>query len=88
MKKVRTKRATRRFPVVPFLFELVTYGLLLTGYFLLVLHFLGGALQTLYSTSRTTYAVVALALIVGQGMLLEALTTVLLRFFQRWTDRG
>ena len=74
--------------MVPFAMELVTYGLLVSGYFFVVLHFLGGALQDLYSTNRTTYAVVALALILGQGLILEALTTVLLRFFQRRKDRG
>lgn len=85
MNEGRTKRTIGGLPVVPFLLELVTYGLLVNGYFFLVLHFLGGALQNLYSTDKTAYAVVALALIVGQGMLLEALTTGLLRLFQRRT---
>jgi hypothetical protein len=87
MNKGGSKRAARIFPVVPFLVELVAYALLVTGYFFLVLHFLGGALANLYDTNKTTYAVVTLALIVGQGVLLEMLTTALLRVFQRWFNR-
>ena len=64
------------------------YAVLVTGYFFLVLHFLGGALQSLYETNKTTYAVVALALIIGQGVLLEVLSSALLRFVQRWLKRG
>ena len=53
-----------------------------------MLHFLGGALRNLFETNKTTYAVVALALIIGQGVLLEVLTSALLRFFQRCLQRG
>ena len=88
MNNGRIQRASRNVPVVSFLLELVVYAGLVTGYFFLVLHFLGGALRILYETNKTTYAVVALALIVGQGVLLEVLTSALLRFFERWLDRG
>lgn len=69
--------------VLSFLLELVVYGLLITVYFLLVLHFLGGMLLFLFTAHRVAYAFVALALIVGQGVLLQTLTTNLLRFFRR-----
>lgn len=71
-----------------FLLELGLYAGLVTGYFFLVLHFLGGALRNLFETNKTTYAIVALALIIGQGVLLEALSTALLGFCQRWLKRG
>lgn len=88
MNNGRIQRAPPSVPVVSFLLELVVYAGLVTGYFFLVLHFLGGALRMLYETNKTTYAVVALALIVGQGVLLEVLTSALLRFFERWLNRG
>lgn len=81
------RRLVRTLPVVPYLVELVAYALLVTGYFFLVLHFLGGGLVNLYDTSKTAYAAVTLALIVGQGVLLEVITTSLLRLFQRWFNR-
>jgi uncharacterized membrane protein (UPF0182 family) len=88
MSNGRVQRTAHNLPVVSFLLELVVYAVLVTGYFFLVLHFLGGALRNLFETSNTAYAFVALALIVGQGVLLEILTSALLRFFQRWWNRG
>jgi hypothetical protein len=69
-----------------FLIELVVYGLLVFAYFALVLHFLGGWLKGLYDTNKTTYAIAALGLMIGQGVLLEILTTALLRFVRGRTD--
>jgi hypothetical protein len=88
MSKGRGERATRSVPVVSFLLELVVYAVFVTGYFLLVLNFLGASLCYLYQTNRTTYAVVALVLIIAQGVLLEMLTSALLRFLERWSNRG
>ncbi len=84
----RVQRASRSLLVVSFVLELVAYAVLVTGYFFLVLHFLGGGLQNLIETNKAAYAVAALALIIGQGVLLEALSTALSRFFQRWLNRG
>jgi membrane protease YdiL (CAAX protease family) len=88
MSNGRVQRASRSLPIVSFLLVLVLYAVLVTGYFFLVLHFLGGALRALFETNKTAYAFVALALIIGQGVLLEVLTRALLRFFQRWLNRG
>ena len=88
MSNGRVQRAAHNLPVVSFLLELVVYAVLVTGYFFLVLHFLGGALRNLFETNKTTYAIVALALIIGQGVLLEVLSTALLGFCQRWLKRG
>lgn len=65
-----------------FLLELVVYGVLVTVYFFAVLHFLGGWLEQLFVAKKKTYAVVALLLIIGQGVLLESLTTWLLKFLR------
>jgi hypothetical protein len=87
MNNGRVQQASRSLPVVSFFLELMVYAVLVTGYFFLVLHFLGGALRILFVTNKTAYAFVALALIIGQGVLLEVLTSALLRFFQRWLNR-
>jgi hypothetical protein len=62
-----------------FLVELAVYAILVVGYFFLVLHFLGESLHQLEMHYRYTYAGVAILLIVGQAVVLEALTTLLLR---------
>ena len=61
-----------------FLIEFVVYAALVAGYYFLVLHFMGDWLWHLFAKDRRTYAAVALALIIGQGFLLEVLTRLLL----------
>ena len=63
--------------------ELVIYVVLVTGYFFLVLHVLGGWLYRLETQHRVLYAVVALLLIAGQAIVLDAITTVLFRVLRR-----
>jgi len=62
-----------------FLIELVIYALLVFAYFFLVLHFLGGWLYQLEIHHRYTYGVLAILLIIGQAVVLESVTTLLLR---------
>jgi hypothetical protein len=81
------EQATESLSLASFLLELGVYAALVTGYFFLVLHFLAGALRYLFTTNKVAYAFVALALIVGQGILLQTLTTHLLRFFQHLLKR-
>ena len=64
--------------------ELAIYAVLVTGYFLLVLHVLGDWLYRLETQHRIVYAVVALLLIAGQAVVLDAVTTVLFRLLRRW----
>ena len=65
--------------------ELAIYAVLVTGYFLLVLHVLGGWLYRLETQHRVLYAFVALLLIAGQAVVLDAVTTVLFRLLRgRW----
>lgn len=58
--------------------ELVLYGALVTVYALSVLQFLTDPLANLYHDNLTLYAFVALFLIVGQGVLLEEVTSFLM----------
>ncbi|MEY2538786.1 MAG: hypothetical protein QOG67_2526 [Verrucomicrobiota bacterium] len=65
-----------------FLVELAIYTVLVVGYFFLVLHFLGDWLFQLAAHHRYIYAGVAILLIVGQAILLENVTTLLLRLLR------
>lgn len=60
-----------------FLIELLVYAILVTVYFLLVLRFLEAPLRDLFWSNIQLYAVVALFLVVGQGVVLDILTTFL-----------
>ncbi|PYK43353.1 MAG: hypothetical protein DME53_12670 [Verrucomicrobia bacterium] len=63
--------------------ELAIYAVLVTAYFFLVLHLLGNWLYQLDLHHRVLYAVVALLLIVGQAIVLDALTALLFRILRR-----
>ena len=65
-----------------FLIELAVYAVLVTGYFFLVLHFLSDWLQELHLHHVTLYALIAIALIIGQAVLLESVTTWLFRLLR------
>jgi len=66
-----------------FLIELILYAFLVFAYFSLVLTFLGDWLQRIYHAERKLYAALALVLIVCQGIMLEAVTSLLLRLIRR-----
>lgn len=65
-----------------FLIELGIYALLVFGYFFLVLNLLGRWLNQLEHQHRYTYAGVAILLIIGQAVVLENVTTLLLRLLR------
>ena len=75
--KQETARTLRAFAI-----ELAIYALLVTGYFFLVLHLLGGWLYELEVHHRYTYAGIAILLIIGQAVVLESLTTFLIRLIR------
>ncbi|MGI9113751.1 MAG: hypothetical protein ACR2FX_01735 [Chthoniobacterales bacterium] len=82
-KKKRTKskqEASHTFGAL--LIELPIYALLVTGYFFLILHFLDTWLGKLQAEHQIVYAVVAIALIIGQAVVLETVTTQILRLFR------
>ncbi len=66
-----------------FAIELAIYAVFVTAYFFLVLHLLGNWLYQLDTQHRILYAVVALLLIAGQAVVLDAVVTLLLRFLRR-----
>jgi len=66
-----------------FLVELAIYIVFVTVYFFLVLHFLADWLQDLHLHHVKLYALMAIVLIIGQAVLLETVTTWLLRFLRR-----
>ena len=72
--KIKTLRA--------FLVELAVYAVFVTGYFFLVLHFLSGWLQDLHLNHVKLYALATIVLIIGQAVLLESITTWLMRLLR------
>lgn len=61
-----------------FAIEMVIYGLLVVGYFFLVLRILGDPLRSLFDQNLLLYALAALGLIVAQSVLLEMVTSFLM----------
>ena len=62
--------------------EIAIYSVLVVAYFFLVLRFIADDLHDLEQHHIVLYAVVAIALIVGQAVILEVITTGLLRFLR------
>lgn len=71
-------QASTRLLVRNFVIELAIYGGLVTLYYALALRLLASPLRSLFEQNLLAYAVVALVLIVAQGMLLESLTSYLI----------
>jgi hypothetical protein len=76
------KKDTRR-TLWAFVIELGIYAVLVVAYFFLVLHFLGEWLHRLEHDHRYTYAGAAILLMIGQAVVLQNVTTLLL-----WLIRG
>jgi hypothetical protein len=72
--KVNTLRA--------FLVELAVYAVFVTAYFFLVLHYLSGWLQDLHLNHVKVYSLMTIVLIIGQAVVLESVTTALLRLLR------
>lgn len=64
------KRLIRNFAI-----EVLIYAALVVGYFFLVLRFLADPLEKLFEDNLTVYGIVALLLILAQGVVLEAVTS-------------
>ena len=82
MARVPTKKERTK-TLRAFLVELAIYIVFVTVYFFLVLHFLGAWLQDLYLHHVNLYGFMAILLIIGQAVLLESVTTWLLRLLRR-----
>jgi hypothetical protein len=63
-----------------FAIEILIYAALVVGYFLLVLRLLGEPLEGLFSRSLTAYAIIGLLLIIAQAVLLEKVTSLIMRW--------
>ncbi len=61
-----------------FLLELLVYAVFALVYFFLVIRLMGGWTKEIFDRNKIIYAFLALALIMGQGVLLDMLTRVLL----------
>jgi hypothetical protein len=81
MVPTKREREARR-TLGAFCIELVIYGLLVTAYFFGVLLFLGDRLVQLEMHHLRVYAALAILLMIGQAVLLEAITTALLRLLR------
>ena len=82
MARAKVTKAEKNRTLRAFLVELAIYVVFVTVYFLLVLHFLAGWLQDLHLHHVKLYALMAIALIIGQAVLLESVTTWLLRLLR------
>jgi hypothetical protein len=65
-----------------FLIELAVYSALIVAYFFFVLHFLAGWISQLEITHIEIYAFVAIGLIIVQAIVLEIVTTFLMRLLR------
>jgi hypothetical protein len=65
-----------------FTLELAIYTVLVIAYFFLVLHLLGEWLYQIEVQQRYVYAALSIVLIVGQAVLLERVTTFLIRLIR------
>ena len=65
-----------------FAFELLIYAALVTGYFFAVLHYLGDWLVQIATQHIRVYAALCILLIIGQAVVLEAVTTTLMRLLR------
>lgn len=65
-----------------FLIELLIYAALVTGYFFAVLFYLGDWLVQIATNHIRIYAVLCIVLIIGQAVVLEAVTTGLMRLLR------
>ena len=76
------KRPNIRILVRNFIVEILVYGVLLVGYFYLVLHYLGDFLTNLFDNQLHIYSFLGLGLIVAQAVLLEMVTSYLIRLLR------
>ena len=63
-----------------FFIEILIYAVLVVGYFLLVLRLLGEPLERLFSRNLTAYGIIGLLLIIAQAVVLEVVTSLIMRW--------
>ena len=64
------------------LIEIVIYGVLIFGYYLMVLRWLGDWMMSIFQSDLILYAVTGLGLIVVQAALLDLVTSFLMKYIK------
>jgi len=77
MKKMEPRKLIRNL-----LIEIFIYGLLIFGYYLLVLRWLGDWISSIFNSNLYIYAAVGLGLIFGQAVLLDIITSFLMKYIK------
>jgi hypothetical protein len=77
MKKMEPRKLFRNLLV-----EIIIYGALIFGYYLLVLRWLDDWLLTVFNSNLVHYAFVGLGMIVVQAVLLDFVTSFLMRYIK------
>ncbi len=81
--KRKKSKASASQTIRALLIEVPIYAVLVVAYFFLVLHFLGDWLGQEHKDHVLLYAFTCIGLIIGQAVVLESVTTFLLRLFQK-----
>lgn len=63
-----------------FFIEIAVYGILLVGYFFIVIHYLRDPLIDFFNNNLVAYAVIGLGLLVAQAVVFESITSLLFDF--------
>ncbi len=77
MKKMEPKILIRNLLV-----EITIYSILIFGYYLLVLRWMGDWLMTMFNTNLVYYSLVGLGLIFVQAVLLDFVTSFLMKYIK------
>ena len=85
-KKTKREQKRERPSLASFLIKLAIFAGLVVAYFFLVLIFLDRWLKHLFDQSKPLYALTALGLIASQGVILEVISALLMKFVQSKID--
>lgn len=75
MKKLEPKKLLRNL-----LAEIIIYGFLIAGYYLLILRWLDDWLMTIFNTNLVYYSIVGLGMIFIQAVILDFVTSYLMKY--------
>ena len=77
MKKMEPRRL-----IANLVLEIIIYGVLIFGYFTLVLRYLDAWLVDMFNTNLVTYAFIGLGLIFTQAVILDFITSYLMKYIK------
>jgi hypothetical protein len=77
MKKMEPRKLFRNL-----LFEIIIYSLLIVGYYLLILRWLGDWIDSIFRSNLYIYAFAGLGLIFVQAVILDIVTSFLMKFIK------